>query len=218
MIEDQKPFVIANPPTDRFGSRLNENQILSRAKETNPLHLLFLGNVIPLKGLRVLLEALSHVIFDFRLDVVGSLTVDPTYARKMQEKANACGLSSKVFFHGILDSEPLIERLEHAQVMVMPSSYEGFGIAYLEGMGFGLPAIATTSGAASEYITDGENGYLISPENVSMLTERLSTLANDRDLLARMSVNALKCYQGQPTWEETVDCIRDFLLQMINTK
>ena len=67
--------------------------------------------------------------------MVGSLTVDPTYARKMQEKANACGLSSKVFFHGVLDSEPLIERLEFSQVMVMPSSYEGFGIAYLEGMG-----------------------------------------------------------------------------------
>ncbi len=218
LIGDQKPFIIANPPTDRFGSRLNENQIHLRANETNPLRLLFLGNVIPLKGLHVLLEALRHPAFDFRLDVVGSLTVDPTYARKMQEKANANGLSSKVFFHGILDNEPLIERFEYAQVMVMPSSYEGFGIAYLEGMGFGLPAIATTSGAASEFITDGENGYLIPPENSSVLAERLTTLANDRELLARMSINALKRYQQQPTWEETVDRIRDFLLQMINAK
>jgi glycosyltransferase involved in cell wall biosynthesis len=85
-------------------------------------------------------------------------------------------------------------------------------------MGFGLPAIATTSGAASEYITDGENGYLIPPENASMLAEPLTRLANDRKLLARMCINALKRYQGQPTWEETVDCIRDFLLQMINNK
>ncbi len=132
----------------------------------------------------------------------------------MQEKANACGLSSKVFFHGILDHEPLVEQFEYAQVMVMPSSYEGFGIAYLEGMGFGLPAIATTSGAASEFITDGENGYLIPPENSSVLAERLITLASDRELLARMSINALQRYQQQPTWEHTVDRIRNFLLQM----
>ena len=218
LIRDQKPFIIANPPTDRFGSRLNENQIRSRANEANPLHLLFLGNVIPLKGLHVLLEALRNATFDFRLDIVGSLTVDPTYARKMKEKANNCGLSSKVFFHGILDSEPLIERLEFAQVMVMPSSYEGFGIAYLEGMGFGLPAIATTSGAASEFITDGKTGYLIPPENSSVLADRLATLASDHELLARMSINALQRYQRQPKWEETMHRIRDFLLQMINAK
>jgi glycosyltransferase involved in cell wall biosynthesis len=214
LIGDQKPFIVANPPTDRFGSHLNENLIRTRANESNPLRLLFLGNVIPLKGLYVLLEALRHPGFDFRLDIVGSLTIDPNYARKMQEKAKTYGLSSKVFFHGILDSEALIERFEHAQVMVMPSSYEGFGIAYLEGMGFGLPAIATTSGAASEYITDGENGYLIPPENASMLAERLTRLANDRELLARMSINALRRYQQQPTWEQTVDHIRNFLLQM----
>jgi len=115
----------------------------------------------------------------------------------MQEKAKTYGLSSKVFFHGILDGEALVEQFEHAQVMVMPSSYEGFGIAYLEGMGFGLPAIATTSGAASEFITDGENGYLIPPENSSVLADRLATLASDHELLARMSINALKRYQGQ---------------------
>ncbi|HEY9151448.1 MAG TPA: glycosyltransferase family 4 protein [Anaerolineales bacterium] len=218
LIGEQKRFIVAHPPTDRFGLHLNGNQIRSRANEPNPLCLLFLGNIIPLKGLHVLLEALRHQTFDFRLDVVGSLTVDQAYVHKMQEKANACGLSSKVFFHGVLDGEPLLERLEYARVMVVPSSYEGFGIAYLEGMGFGLPAIATTSGAASEFITDGENGYLIPPENASILAERLTRLANDRELLARMSINALKRYQRQPTWEETMDRIRDFLLQMIITK
>ena len=215
LIKEQKPFTVANPPTDRFSSSLNENQICSRANESKSLRMLFLGNVTSLKGLHVLLEALRRSTFDFRLDVVGSLTVDFAYARKVQQNAKDYGLSSKVFFHGILDNEPLVERLEYAQVMVIPSSYEGFGIAYLEGMGFGLPAIATTSGAASEFIIDGENGHLIPPKNSSVLAERLATLARDRDLLARMSINAWRRYQSQPTWEQTVDCIRDFLLQMI---
>jgi glycosyltransferase involved in cell wall biosynthesis len=215
LVGDQKPFIIANPPTDRFGSRLNENQIRTRANEPIPLRLLFLGNVIPLKGLHVLLRAISDKRLAIRLDVVGSLTVDPNYAHQMQEQVINYELSSKVFFHGILDNGPLIERFEYAQVMVIPSLYEGFGIAYLEGMGFGLPAIATTSGAASEFITNCENGYLIPPQNSSVLAERLATLANDRELLTRMSINALHRYQQQPTWEQTVDRIQDFLLQMI---
>ncbi len=100
----------------------------------------------------------------------------------------------------------------------MPSSYEGFGIVYLEGMAFGLPAIGTTAGAASEIISDGENGYLIPPDDAATLAERLSTLARDRDLLARMSVKALERYRQQPRWEQTAGRIRDFLLSMIKNK
>jgi glycosyltransferase involved in cell wall biosynthesis len=105
----------------------------------------------------------------------------------------------------------LIIKLKSAQVLVVPSSYEGFGIVYLEGMAFGLPAIGTTAGAASEIISDGENGYLIPPDDAKLLAKRLLTLADDRELLARMSLNALKRYRQQPTWEETVGEIRDFL-------
>jgi glycosyltransferase involved in cell wall biosynthesis len=176
---------------------------------------LFLGSVTPLKGLHVLVEALRPLTFDVRLDVVGSLNVDGAYARKMQQRVIIYGLSSKVFFHGILDNDPLIERFRSAHLMVIPSSYEGFGVAYFEGMGFGLPAIATTSGATSEFITDGGNGYMIPPENSSMLADRVATLSGDRELLARMSINALQRYQQQPAWEQTVDRIRSFLLDVV---
>jgi glycosyltransferase involved in cell wall biosynthesis len=210
LIGDRIPFLIANPPTDRFGSRVDEAQIRSRSIQADLLRLLFLGNVIPLKGLHVLLGAVSNAQLAVRIDVVGSLSVDAKYAQEMRRFVTVHGLSSTVRFHGILDNEPLIERFKCAQVMVIPSLYEGFGIAYLEGMGFGLPAIATTSGAASEFIIDGENGYLIPPENPTALAERLVMLVRDRELLRRMSVNALRRYQQQPRWEQTVDRIRDF--------
>ena len=216
LIKDKKTSIIANPPTDRFGLRINENQIRLRANELNPLRILFLGNVIPLKGLLVLLEALRHQTLGIRLDVVGSLDIDHKYAEKMQKIVKVYDLTSKVHFHGILDNDPLIEKLANAQVMVIPSLYEGFGISYLEGMGFGLPAIATTSGAASEFIINGENGFLIPPENSSALAEQLNTLANDRNLLTRISINALQTYQSRPSWEQTVDRIRDFLLQIVS--
>jgi len=211
LVGNKKPFVIANPPTDRFGLCLDADQVRLRADEPGPLHLLFLGNVIPIKGLHVLLDAVLRQPSAFRLDVVGSLAVDTQYVREMGHFVKAHGLSSSVRFHGILEGEPLIEQLKCAQVMVMPSSYEGFGMAYLEGMGFGLPPIATTSGAAPEFIRDGENGYLIPPEDSSVLAERLARLSGDRKLLEQLSINALKRYQQQPSWEQTVDRIRGYL-------
>ena len=123
--------------------------------------------------------------------------------------------ASNVHFHGPLDNAPLIEKLKSAQVLVVPSSYEGFGIVYLEGMAFGLPAIGTTAGAAGEIIREGETGFLIAPGDADMLATRLQALAADRPLLAQMGVAALKRYAQQPRWYQTATEIRRFLKSLL---
>lgn len=217
LIKDRKPQIIAYPPTDRFGQSVTESEIEARAREQGPLRILFLGNVIHRKGLHTLLEALRYEQFVFSLDVVGGLKSEPEYAREMRTRSEVSGLQSHVFFHGSLDNEDLIDKLKSAHVLVVPSSYEGFGIVYLEGMAFGLPAIGTTAGGATEIISDGETGYLVPPDDAVMLAERLSTLAMDRDLLVRLSLNALHRYHRQPSWGETAGQIREFLFSMIKT-
>jgi glycosyltransferase involved in cell wall biosynthesis len=216
LIGNGKPSIVAFPPTDRFEQEMTGQAVVEKAKN-GPLRILFLGNVIPRKGLHTLLEAVSLVSRSatptYHLDVVGSLKTDPAYAQAMQQKASNLGLSSLVTFHSSLDNTPLTEKLKSAHVLVVPSSYEGFGIVYLEGMGFGLPAIGTTAGAASEIICDGETGYLIQPDDAETLAARLTVLASDRALLARMSLNALKRYQQQPTWAQTAADIRNFLFK-----
>jgi glycosyltransferase involved in cell wall biosynthesis len=219
LVGDSKPSLIAYPPTDRFGSGLPESVVTARVAEAGPLRVLFLGNIIPRKGLHTLLEALGKINREgakfFILDVVGSLTTDSIYSVQMREKVHALGLGSFVTFHSSLDNSLLVEQLKSAHVLAAPSSYEGFGIVYLEGMAFGLPAIGTTAGAASEIITDSENGFLIRPDDAETLSARLTALATDRQLLARMSINALKRYRQQPTWEQTAKNIREFLFQTI---
>ena len=209
LVESSKPDIVAYPPTDRFGLGITEPEIEVRAKDPGPLRILFLGNVIHRKGLHTLLEAISFQPQVFNLDVAGGLTAEAKYAQEMQRKVE--GLKPNIHFHGPLDKDELIARLKSAHVLVVPSSYEGFGIVYLEGMAFGLPAIGTTAGAASEIISDGETGYLVSPGDAKTLADRLSALANDRELLARMSVSALARYRQQPTWNETAATIRAFL-------
>ena len=182
--------------------------------ETGPLRVLFLGNVIHRKGLHTLLGAIRHNMLDIRLDVVGSLASEPEYAQNMQQQVETSSLKSKVFFHGPLDNEELTEKFKSAHVLAVPSSYEGFGIVYLEGMAFGLPAIGTTGGGASEIISDGKTGYLVPPDDEANLSERLFALASDHNLLTRMSVNALARYRQQPTWNETASNIREFLYEI----
>ncbi|MGB8982155.1 MAG: glycosyltransferase family 4 protein [Anaerolineales bacterium] len=217
LLENRKSDMIAYPPTDRFGEPVSEGEIRSRA-QANPFRILFLGNVIERKGLHTLLEALLALQpSSFILDIVGSQTSEPSYEKQMQDLVARNDLSSFVYLHGSLDREPLIEKLRQAHVLVVPSSYEGFGIVYLEGMCFGLPAIATTAGAAGEIVSDGIDGFLVEPGNAGRLANRLKVLNEDRDVLIRMSLAARERYLRQPKWSETAGRIREFLQSLLGT-
>jgi glycosyltransferase involved in cell wall biosynthesis len=211
LLGDTRPSVVGYPPTDRFGPAISEEDVVQRA-QSSPLRILFLGNVIERKGLHTLLAALAALHpSPFILDVAGSLTSEPGYVKQIQEQISAHHLSSFVFLHGALDQEPLIEKLKQSHILIVPSSYEGFGIVYLEGMGFGLPAIGTTAGAAGEIIGHGQTGYLIEPEDSKSLAAYLTSLAKDRGLLTRLSLQARERYIRQPSWGVTAKNIREFL-------
>ncbi len=210
LINHGKPSVLAYPPTDRFGPPMPESEIVERAKREE-FRILFLGNVIYRKGLHTLLEAMRAMDAKVQLDVVGSLTSEPAYVKLIHEIIEKNDLSSCVSLCGPLDKEPLMEKFKQAHILVVPSSYEGYGIVYLEGMGFGLPAIGTSAGAAGEVIETGKTGYLIAPDDSASLAKLLQSLAKDRNLLAHLSLNARGRYLRQPAWTVSAKNIRDFL-------
>jgi glycosyltransferase involved in cell wall biosynthesis len=216
LISNEKPSVVAYPPTDRFGEVLPEKEIIARSK-SDELRIMFLGNVMERKGLHTLLSAVKDLKSKVRVDVIGSLTSEPEYAKRVQSFIKDNDLSSFVFLHNALDNEPLKKKLRQAHLLIVPSSYEGFGIVYLEGMGFGLPAIGTTAGAAGEVIEHGKTGYLIEPNDSTMLAKHISTLATDRELLTQLSLNARARYMQQPAWEETASQIRNFLVGFVRS-
>ena len=215
LVEKDKPNITAYPPTDQFGNPISEEEITSRTYES-PLQILFLGNVIERKGLHTLLRAISLEPLSCGVEVVGSMTAEPRYAYEMQRYILTHGLTPQVTLYGSLDQDELIRKLKRAHVLVVPSSYEGFGIVYLEGMGFGLPAIGTTAGAAAELIEQDKTGYLIEPDDSQALLEHLRDLEEDRDLLRRLSLNARARYLRQPAWAETARSIRDFLYSFVH--
>jgi glycosyltransferase involved in cell wall biosynthesis len=150
----------------------------------------------------------------WQLDVVGDMTVAPQYVRRLKDQASAAGIAPYIQWHGRLADRDLTDLLASSQLLVVPSSYEGFGIVYLEAMGYGLPAIASTGGAAHEIITDGVHGFLIPPADVLTLTSRLQTVSKNRDLLARQSLAAFDRAVEHPTWTTSMSRVRRFLLSM----
>jgi glycosyltransferase involved in cell wall biosynthesis len=214
LLAGEKPSIVAYPPTDRFGTAIAENEIIERSR-SEELRILFLGNVMGRKGLHTLLNAVKGQKLKVTLDVIGSLTIQPHYTKHIRSLMVKNDLSSFVFLHGSMDNESLKQKLEQAHVLIVPSSYEGFGIVYLEGMCFGLPAIGTTAGAAGEIIENGKTGYLIEPNDSVSLADHISSLAQNRALLTELSLHARRRYIKQIAWSETAGQIRAFLQSMI---
>lgn len=205
--------LVAYPAGDRFQPQMDAEAIAQRALQSGPLRILFLGNLIPRKGLHTLLAALEQLDTQgWRLSVAGNPSIDPAYAGRMRQRVERAGLSARVAFHGALDDDSLARLMRSSHLLAMPSSYEGFGIVYLEGMGFGLPAIATTAGAASEIITHAQDGFLIPPEDPQVLAGHIRRLIEDRRELKQMSLAARLRYLAHPTWDDSMRAIRQFLL------
>lgn len=214
--EEECPSVTALPSGRRFERHLPGRDIIhARAHEEGPLRLIFVGNVRPVKGLPTLIGALAQLPeAEWQLAVAGSLTADADHSRKVKEQVRRHGLMDHIHFHGFLKERELARQLSKAHVMVLPSQYEGYGMALVEAMGFGLPVIASTAGAGPEIVADGADGFLIAPHDEDALAARIRLLHAQRDRLADMGAAARDAYDRSPTWEDTGSIVRNFLTRL----
>jgi glycosyltransferase involved in cell wall biosynthesis len=151
-----------------------------------------------------------------QLTVVGNANLDTQYMRVVYHLLMVTQLPG-VTLTGVIGDEELAAILANGDVLVVPSEYEGFGIVYLEGMGFGLPAIGTTSGGAGEIIDDGVNGYLVPPNDPAAVAHCLMNLAANRPKLAQMSLAARERFLAQPGWITSMARVRQTLLSWIDS-
>ncbi len=207
-----RPSVVAPPAGDRLGPGLTAEAIAARSHRGGPLRIAFVGSLTPRKGLHTLFAALSQVPPEsWTLTVIGSDRWDPAYARRIRRQIAGARWAERVELLGDIGDSALAVRLAVSDLLAVPSAYEGFGIAYLEGMGFGLPALASSAGGARELVRSGETGVLIDPGDVSGLARAISTLAADRERLARMGLAARRYFETQPGWAASASQVRAFL-------
>ena len=209
----ERPYVVAPPAGNLSTPDIDEAELEKRAKDDDLFRILFVGNIIPRKGLHTLIAAVRQLhIGTYGMDIVGDTAVDPKYAHNCLVTLPVNG---NITVHGKVSDEQLAALYARNQVLAVPSQYEGYGIVYLEGMQFGCPAIGSTAGAAHEIIEDGRNGFLVPPEDADTLARKLLTLQNDRHLLFQMSRNAWQSSHTHPTWKQSMAMVMSFLESLV---
>ena len=212
LLGGSKPNVVAHPGGDRLGPKLTGAKVRKRAKLPGPLRIVFLGNLIRRKAPHFLIEAMGRLPRgSFRLTFAGEDGIEPAYGAWLRKLVSTHHLDRLVEFRGHLVQADLVRLLGSSHLLAVPSGYEGYGIAYIEGMGFGLPAIGTGAGATGEVITNGRNGYLIAVNDVQALKSRLEYLNSNREILVKMSLEALKHFESHPTWATSMRRVSEFL-------
>lgn len=219
LIGPTKPSVVAYPGRNEEEPSLSATQVQARARQPGPLRILMVGNLIPRKNLHTLLAALARLPReDWQLEVVGSLESDAEYVRTVKAQIEDRGLSDRVKLLGTVTGKELAVRYAESQLLAAPSSYEGFGMVYLEGKGYGLPALASTTGASREVVTHDLDGFLVNPSNPAEMAEHISGLQRDRAKLAAMSLAALERFRSYPTWDASASSIRIFLKDLVGQR
>jgi D-inositol-3-phosphate glycosyltransferase len=173
--------------------------------------ILFVGRIEPLKGVDTLIEAMACLQLKeshrpVHLAIIGG---DPTASpeqmtvemARLQKLCEVLGLDQSVVFLGKRDQDKLPYYYSAAEVLVMPSHYESFGMVALEAMACGTPVIASEVGGLAYLVRDGETGFTIPAEEPDMLCEKLSWLLNDAELHATMSRKAA-AYAQDYAWEK----------------
>ena len=210
--------VIAYPAADHLPAPDDgavEKLISARESDPGPLRILFVGNLIPRKGLHHLITALSRLPkADWLLDVIGDEAVDREYAAALRRQIGAAGLEGNIRLHGRVSDEELAQRYRAAHLLAV-LSYEGFGIVYLEAMAFGLPVLASIHGGSGEIVDHGVNGFLVEPADAAGTAAHLSALAGDRERLAALGRNARQCFTSHPRWTDSAAAVRAYLAAIV---
>lgn len=180
--------------------------------------LLFVGRIEPLKGLQNLIRALSvirgqgHCGRDcYCLVVIGG---DPDSSaenmssemRKIKSLCKELGMEDLVLFLGKRAQETLPYYYSAADMLIMPSYYESFGMVALEAMACGTPVVASDVGGLHYLVQDGKTGFVVPSGDPEALVDPLNKLMNDAELRAKMGQQAAK-YAMKYSWELITDDI-----------
>lgn len=159
---------------------------------------LYVGQIHYRKGLHYAIEAFKKLKHPKKEFVI----VGPKTAITGLEKTI---IPDGVVFTGALKGEELKREFKRSSVFVLPSVEEGLALVQGEALAFGKPLIITTNTGGDDLITNGVEGFIVTPSNASEIADAMQKLADDADLLQAMSNNAILAAKTLGGWEVSVN-------------
>jgi len=173
---------------------------LARGSGGIPLRLLSVATLNPNKGHEILIEALATVPRrDWQLTCVGSITRHPATTARVAATIRRLGLEDRVILVGELDAATLDEYYDRADVFVLATLQETYGMAVAEALARGLPVVSTTTGAIPDLVDAGA-GLLAPPGNIEALATALARIIGDAALRAQLAEGARCVRDRLPDW------------------
>jgi glycosyltransferase involved in cell wall biosynthesis len=189
-------------PPDRLTVALpGVDRVQNPSRRPNgPVRLLSVGSIVPRKGHDVLIAALSTLAdLPWQLTIVGDAR-SPEAAAQLNAGIATARLQQHVQLVGAVSAERLADFYADADVFVLASRFEGYGMAFAEAVAAGLPVIGTTAGAIPEAVPAAA-GLLVPPDDVAALAGALITLLKDKKERQRLSQGARAAASNLPTWQ-----------------
>jgi glycosyltransferase involved in cell wall biosynthesis len=183
---------VVEPGTDRVAARPRRN--------VGEVALLSVGAVIPRKGYDVLVAALAKLKhLRWRLVIAGDHARSPDTSRRLEADIAGFGLADRITLLGAVGSEQLASLYADCDLFVLPSRFEGYGMAYAEAIAHGVPVVGTTAGAIPHTVPGGA-GVLLPPDDVEALAAALRRLIEDPAERERLAGGARAA--RFPSWSE----------------
>jgi glycosyltransferase involved in cell wall biosynthesis len=169
------------------------------------VQLLSVGAVVPRKGFDVLVAALAELTdLPWRLTIAGDLTRDRNAAAQLESDVARRGLGQRIDTLGVVSSAHLAALYAAADLFVLASHFEGYGMAYAEAVAHGLPVIGSNAGAIPETVPPGA-GLLVPPGDVAAFAQALRNVITDSDLRRRLAGAARAAAPQFPTWRQSAE-------------
>ncbi len=179
-----------------------------------PVRLLCVASLVPRKGHAALLQALGALAeFEWHL-VCGGGERDAHTGPMLRSQVRAGGLDGRVTFAGELSEEALDEEYDRADVFVLPSLFEGYGMVVAEALARGLPVVTTDTGGTADLLARG-GGIVCPPGDVAALTRALRTVIGDADVRARLRNEAMAVRGRLQTWADAAVKMEKVLMQVL---
>jgi glycosyltransferase involved in cell wall biosynthesis len=196
--------LVAEPGADRFARPASAGQEPGSTR----LRLLFVGNILPRKRVLELAQAFAELSNEHAELVLVGAELSPDYAREVRAVIAHAGLTARVHWLGSLTGAGVAEQLALAEVLVLPSALEGYGMVLSEALWSGVPIIAARVGAAEELVSRTSAGLLYAPDDANGLGATLARFVGDRELRSTLRSAAGLAAEQLPRWRDTALAVR----------